>query len=164
MNQPAPAADAQGTDHQDVAETIYRLLVTLFRGLPRDLSLTAMATLSTLERTGPRRITDLAAIQGVAQPSMTALITNLERSGYVERRSDPDDRRVALVSVTQSGATYIHGRRRAGAEAIAELVNHLPDDELAALTAAVPALHHLRELHNQQRDPGPPVKQSENSR
>lgn len=159
MNRPAPAADV-ATNQQDVAETIYRLLVTLFRGLPRDMSLTSIATLSTLERSGPRRITDLAAIQGVAQPSMTTLITNLERAGYVERRSDPDDRRVSLVAVTPAGATYIHTRRRAGAEAIAELVEHLPDEEIATLTAAAPALHHIRELHNQRRDPGPPVKRS----
>lgn len=160
MNRPAPAADARAANQQDVAETIYRLLVTLFRGLPRDMSLTSIATLSTLERTGPRRITDLAAIQGVAQPSMTTLITNLERAGYVERRSHPDDRRVALVAVTPEGATYIHTRRRTGAEAIAELVENLPDDEIATLTAATPALRHIRELHDERRDPGPPVKRS----
>ena len=39
------------------------------------MSLTSLSTLATLELTGPRRITDLAANEGVTQPSMTALVT-----------------------------------------------------------------------------------------
>jgi DNA-binding MarR family transcriptional regulator len=40
-----------------------------------------MSALSTLADGGLRRITDLAAIQGVAQPSMTAMVATLERAG-----------------------------------------------------------------------------------
>ena len=73
----------------DPADALYGLLTTVLRATPRDMSLTSAATLSTLELTGPRRITDLAVIQGVTQPSMTVLVTALERSGLVERQSDP---------------------------------------------------------------------------
>jgi DNA-binding MarR family transcriptional regulator len=146
-------ADTRAASRQQVAETIYGLLVDFVRGLPRDLSPTSVATLSTLERRGPHRITDLAAVQGVTQPSMTTLIANLERAGYVERRADPDDRRVARVAVTPAGSAYLHARRRAGAEAVAELLDHLPDGDMATLAAAAPALDLLRDLHHRQRDP-----------
>jgi DNA-binding MarR family transcriptional regulator len=119
------------------------------------MSLTSAATLSTLERTGPRRITDLAVAQGVTQPSMTALVTALERSGLVERLSDPSDKRVTLVAVTPEGSQYVKHRRGSGADVIAELINELPADEAAMLSAAVPALVHLRDLYTQQRDPAP---------
>ena len=52
---------------------------------------TAASTLVTLERTGPRRLTDLAVNEEVTQPSMTALVTQLEELGLAERRRNPAD-------------------------------------------------------------------------
>src|ERR1700727_954493 len=130
---------------------LYGLIIEAVRRIPRDLSLTSASTLATLERTGPRRITDLAMIEGVTQPAMTVLVRVLERSGLVERRGDPTDKRVALVAVTTDGATYVRARRRAGADAFAQLIDKLPDDEIAVLRAAIPALEHLRTLDREER-------------
>jgi DNA-binding MarR family transcriptional regulator len=123
------------------------------RSQPRDMSLTSLSTLATLELTGPRRITDLAACEGVMQPSMTALVGTLERSGLVERRSDPSDRRVALVSLTSDGTEYIQARRQAGAEVFAQLIDDLPADEAEALSAAVTAMTHIQRLDEEGRNP-----------
>ena len=116
------------------------------------MSLTSAATLATLERTGPRRITDLAAIEGVTQPAMTALIRAVERSGLVERRGDPADKRVTLVRLTEAGAAYVRARQRAGVRAYAGLIDELTDDEVEALVAAVPALLHLAALDSEDRE------------
>ena len=134
-------------------EALYGLVTAAIRRGPREMSLTSLSTLATLDRTGPRRITDLAVIQGVAQPSMTVLVTTLERSGLVERKGDPADRRVALVALTTAGAELLRTQRRAGAEALIQLIDKLPADEAAALAAAIPALRHLRELDSERRDP-----------
>jgi DNA-binding MarR family transcriptional regulator len=134
---------------------LYALVAAVVRRGPREMSLTSLSTLATLDRTGPRRITDLAVIQGVAQPSMTVLVTALERSGLVERRGDPADRRVSLVSLTAAGADLLGSQRRAGAAALGQLIAKLPADEAAALAAATPALRHLRELDSEQREPAP---------
>ncbi len=132
---------------------LYGLVTGAVRRIPRELSLTSASTLATLERTGPRRITDLAVIEGVTQPAMTVLVRVLEESGMVERRADLTDKRVALVAVTETGASYVRSRRRAGANAFVQLIGKLTDDEVAALIAAIPALEHLRELDGQQREP-----------
>ncbi len=121
------------------------------RSQPRDLSLTSLSTLATLELTGPRRVTDLAASEGVTQPSMTALVTALERSGLVKRRNDPSDRRVALVTLTPDGVGYIRERRRAGVEDFVELIGELPGEEADALAKAVTALTHLQRLDEDRR-------------
>ena len=134
-----------------VAEALYRLASAAVRQQPREISLTSASTLATVERTGPRRITDLAAIEGVTQPSMTALVTVLERGGLVERQQDPRDQRVVLVALTAAGTDYLRSRRRAGAEAFARLIDKLPPDETATLLAAAPALQHLHELDDEQR-------------
>ena len=140
-------------DDRETPEALYALMVTVVRRLPRDMTLTQLFTISTLARGGPRRITDLAVIQGVAQPSMTETIASLERAGLVERRRDRFDRRVSLVALTPAGQDYVRDRRHAGTEAVAQLVAKLPDAERAALATAVPALIRLRELDDQDREP-----------
>jgi DNA-binding MarR family transcriptional regulator len=138
---------------REVAEVLHGLGAAVVRRTPRDVSLTAVATLATLQRTGPRRITDLAVVQGVSQPSMTSLISGLEREGLVERRSDLADGRVALVAITDSGAAALRARRHAGAEAVAELIAKLGADDIGLLEAALPALQRLSELDDEQREP-----------
>src|SRR4029077_6762963 len=90
-------------------------LIGLVRSLsPADgLSLTAAATLATLERSGPRRLTGLAVQEGVTQPAMTQLIARLEGSGLVRREADPDDGRVVQVWLTDRGRDTL-ARRRGG--------------------------------------------------
>jgi DNA-binding MarR family transcriptional regulator len=135
---------------------LHGLMVGAIRRVPRELSLTSMSTLATLERTGPRRITDLAVVEGVTQPSMTVLVSGLERSGLVQRRADPADGRVAMVAITDAGVQFIRDRRRVGAEAFVDLIEKLSNDEVALLVAAIPVLEHLRALDDQDREPRRP--------
>ncbi|HEY0933410.1 MAG TPA: MarR family transcriptional regulator, partial [Trebonia sp.] len=94
-----PAALAAG-----LATDLERI-VGLFRSLipPNGLSMTAAATLASLERLGPQRLTVLAAREGVTQPAMTQLITRLEDSGLARREASPADGRVVLVAITEAG-------------------------------------------------------------
>ena len=148
----APGGTSNTPDSLAVGRTLFGLFAAAVRRSPRELSLTALSTLATLDRSGPRRITDLAAVEGVTQPSMTALVSALERSEYVERLTDASDKRVVLVAITASGSRYIRARRRAGAETFALLIDKLPAEERKALAAASAALKHLLELDEQQRD------------
>jgi DNA-binding MarR family transcriptional regulator len=117
------------------------------------MSLTSLSTLWTLEQTGPRRITDLAACEDVAQPSMTTLVSTLERSGLVERRADPNDGRVVLVALSSVGLDYIRTRQRSMVEVFAQLIDQLPADRTDALVAAIPALTLLQKLDEERRGP-----------
>lgn len=137
------------------AEALYGLMVAMVRQTPREVSLTAAATMATLERTGPRRITDLAALEGVTQPSMTALVGTLERSGFVERRRAATDQRVVLVSLTPAGAGYLRAVRRSGAEGFARLIDKLPAEDLGAVARAAPALAAMVDRHDRDREPAP---------
>jgi DNA-binding MarR family transcriptional regulator len=139
-------------DSVEIGNILRGLYSAAIRRSPREMSLTALSTLSTLNRSGPRRITDLAGVEGVTQPSMTALVNVLERLEFVERLTDPTDKRVVLVKITASGSRYVGARRRAGAEAFALLVDKLPAEERTALFAASTALKHLLELDEDQRD------------
>jgi DNA-binding MarR family transcriptional regulator len=143
----APSADAR----IGVGEALIGLAASVVAWARRDMSLTSLGTLATLDWAGPLRITNLARAEGVAQPSMTVLVGTLERDGFVVRRGDPSDKRVVLIELTAAGAELVRGRRRADAQAFGELIEKLPADEAAALLAALPALQHLRELGDAQR-------------
>ena len=133
------------TDRTDLAEQLDDVVVGLrqLTSTRTELSLTAAATLSTLRQTGPSRITDLATTEGVSQPSMTALVARLTAAGLVARSGDPTDRRVVVLSLTDEGAALLDRRRQTRAARLAEPLAHLDDDEVASITAALPALARL---------------------
>src|SRR5258705_11544372 len=99
-------------------------LIGLVRSLsPADgLSLTAAATLATLERSGPRRLTALAAREGVTQPAMTQLVARLQDAGLVERVADPADGRVGQVRITAEGQARLARRPAVRAQRVAVLL------------------------------------------
>lgn len=132
-----------GGDAAEVAATLERLF-RLVRWLsPAGLSLTAAATLGTLDRSGPCRLTELAAREGVTQPAMTQLIARMAEQGLVERAADPQDGRVVHVQLTDAGRDLILARRAARAERVSGLLAALSQTERAALTAALPAINAL---------------------
>jgi len=130
-----------------IASGFERLYEGLRRLTPRDgLSLTAASTLRRLDRSGPQRLCDLFAPEGVSQPAMTQLVTRLEKDGLAERGSDPADGRVVVVSITASGRAVVQRRRNANAEALAERLERLPAEDRAAILAALPAMERLSDL------------------
>ena len=136
-----------------VGEALLDLAAQAIGRAGRELSLTAASTLATLERTGPRRVTDLAVAEGVTQPSMTVVITQLQHLGLAERRRDPADGRVVLVAITTAGRRHLTATRRAGASVFTALIDKLPEQDAAALSAAVRALRRLRQLADASRQP-----------
>jgi DNA-binding MarR family transcriptional regulator len=110
----------------------------------RDLSRTAGSVLATLAE-GPRRITDLAASEAVAQPTVTTLVGRLERDGLVQRAADPADARAVLVHLTEAGRERLAHRRAARAAVLDERLRGLTDDDRARLESALPALRKLIE-------------------
>jgi DNA-binding MarR family transcriptional regulator len=129
--------------NEALGEALYTLASSIIRRRPRTLSFTAASTLATLERTGPRRLTDLAVAEGVSQPSMTSLVTQLEQLGLAERRRDNGDARVVLVAISPGGRQMIRERRRVGAQALTESINKLDEQDAVDLNAVLPALLRL---------------------
>jgi DNA-binding MarR family transcriptional regulator len=127
------------------AAAVFERLIGLFRSLSpaSGLSLTAAATLATLERSGPSRLTWLAIREGVTQPAMTQLIGRLEDAGLVDRAADPSDGRVVQVRITADGRAMLAGRRAVRAERLAGLLDRLSPDQRDALAAALPAMDAL---------------------
>lgn len=130
-----------------IAGGFARLYEGLRRLTPRDgLSLTAASVLRRLERSGPQRLCDLYAPEGVTQPGMTQLVTRLEKDGLATRGSDPADGRVVIVSITDAGRAAVERRRVGNALALSERLRELSEEDRTAIVAALPAMERLSEL------------------
>jgi DNA-binding MarR family transcriptional regulator len=138
-------------DCSEVAAGLERLLGLIRWLSPPGLSLTAAATLTTLERSGPRRLTELAADEGVTQPAMTQLVGRLEASGLVERSAVPEDGRVVRVQLTDAGRDLVARRRAARAERLSGLLADLSPADQEALAAALPAISKLASARRDSR-------------
>ena len=71
---------------------------------PLGLTPTQTACLSQLAARGASRVTALARLLGVTQPTASDAVAALERKGLVERRPDPGDGRATCVHLTAAGA------------------------------------------------------------
>jgi DNA-binding MarR family transcriptional regulator len=133
----------------DLPAEVDRRLTALWRGLGRGgdegLSRTATSVLALLRDSGPHRVTALATAEGVAQPSMTALVARLEKRGLVARGSDPDDARAVRVAVTDQGLERLEARRAVRVAALEDRLAALDAGEREVLLAALPVLDKLTE-------------------
>src|SRR6266403_4990315 len=121
----------------------------LFRQLGGDLSRTELGLLRTLSD-GPRRITELAELEGLAQPTTTILIKQLEQDGLVQRERRSDDGRIVLVDLTESGRVALETYRERVRETLGAYVAEISDEQVDQLAAATETLGQLVTLLQQQ--------------
>ena len=84
-----------------VSGYLYRLL----RYEARDLGIrwTALMVLKDLALLGPSTQRTLAEIEQVREPTMTVLLQQMQKRGWVTRRRSPDSARVKLAAITPKG-------------------------------------------------------------
>jgi DNA-binding MarR family transcriptional regulator len=107
------------------------------------MSRTQLSVLATLRDGGDARITELADAERVAQPSMTVLVSRLERQGWARRQPDPLDGRAVVVAITPAGASELDRMTAARADVLAQRLEGLTPKEQTALAAALPVLDRL---------------------
>ena len=88
----------------------------------------AQARLLTLVVTEPRPMSRLAVGLHCEPSNVTGLVDRLEKRGLVERRPDPQDRRVKLIAPTEAGAE-LSGKVWADLNFAAEPLRGLVHDE-----------------------------------
>jgi DNA-binding MarR family transcriptional regulator len=119
------------------AGLLVRLLVKQVRN--REISRTEGGVLCILSD-GPRRVTELAELEGVAQPTMTLLIKRLEQRGWVTRCGMPEDGRVVMVALTEAGSAVEQAFRAQFLGALRSDLEELSDEQLVALASATETL------------------------
>ena len=88
----------------------------------------------------PRRITELAAREGVTQPAITLLVNRLAERGWLRRTPDPLDGRAVLVELTPDGCALLDQLRAEFRALVHEEMALLDDEDVGALARAVEIL------------------------
>lgn len=89
---------------------------------------------------GPEKISDIARVQGMARSNASSMVERLVRKGLVERVSDPNDRRVALASLTNKGRKVVETANRSNYVAMEKVAAILTIDELELVAHALEIL------------------------
>lgn len=103
---------------------------------PESVPIPAMAVLCALDRHGAMSVGELAAHEQVRPPSMTRTIRTLEEQRRVRRTPHPDDGRVIVVELTESGRQLILAERQARTAWLACQLRRLPPEERQVLARA----------------------------
>jgi DNA-binding MarR family transcriptional regulator len=93
---------------------------------PMGLSPKGFGALAILVREGPLSQQRLGERQGVDRTTMVAVVDELERAAFVERRRDPADRRAYSLQPTAKGQRVLERAREAVARAEDEFLAPLP--------------------------------------
>jgi DNA-binding MarR family transcriptional regulator len=91
----------------------------------------------------PRTLSELAAHKGVTPSTMSRSIDVLVRRGWVGRESDPSDRRLVIVQVTDAGQAAHNAMQRQIEDALTQRIDELSDGEREQLFAGIRVLHQL---------------------
>jgi DNA-binding MarR family transcriptional regulator len=145
-------------DRDELAARLRLAIGRLHRRMARQavegLTPSQLSALALIEQTGPVRVTEVAAKEGVAPPSMTRIIASLDSLGLLDRRPDPADGRAWLLVVSQSGNQLLQRVRGERTAYLARQLAALDENGLAALEAALPVLEEMVKDGAQVTPPG----------
>jgi DNA-binding MarR family transcriptional regulator len=141
---PAPATAADPT----LVANRLRLSITRLNRILRhqseeSLAPTLSAVLATIDREGDLTLGELAAREHLAPPSITKAVEKLERLGYVTRRADDTDRRVARVRISAAGRRLLAQNRSRRTAWLATRLEGLPAEDVDRLAVAADILERL---------------------
>ena len=125
----------------------------LAREIGHEISRTEAGVLNVLSN-GPRRITELAELEGLAQPTTTILVKRLEDRQLVKRTHPAHDGRVVLVSLTPTGRRVLDDARARTTATMHESLAEVSDEHIAALASATETLAQLITILQARSPPG----------
>jgi len=98
---------------------------------------------------GGIRLTDLAARAGMTKQAMAELVAEIERRGYLQRTTDPADRRAKIIEFTGKGWSLVNTALPALGELEAEITSKLGEPAVGQLRST------LLEILDRPAEPAP---------
>lgn len=119
-------------DYIDAATRIHRSALRLVRVLralsDRNFSFAKMGILIHLYRNGVSTATGLANYLKIKPQSVTRVLAELEKNGYIQRRPDDIDRRQSLIEITPEGRELLLSEGRDQQERLAMIMKETLTD------------------------------------
>jgi DNA-binding MarR family transcriptional regulator len=125
-----------------IADNLISIHPLLFKSISKPLrnqtSITpgGMFVLGSLKRHGTLSMSDIGKCLSMPKPHVTVIVDKLIEEGYVERQSDPKDRRVVNILLTEKGLTNFESIKLAISENLKVKLSQLSNEELEILSTA----------------------------
>jgi DNA-binding MarR family transcriptional regulator len=137
----------KGSQHSALCLRLMQLFPRVTRGMrrwqdraappsPAPLSPRHIAALEQL-RGGPVTVSELASRLGLTLPTVSGVLADLDRAGFVERRPDPADRRRTIVQINNAQASLITEWLDGAATPLARVLDKLDPSEQEAFLKAM---------------------------
>jgi DNA-binding MarR family transcriptional regulator len=131
-----------------LADQLHSSAIHLLRQLRKEddaggLSAPRLSALSVVVFGGPLTLGQLAAAEQVKPPTMTRIVTGLEKDGLVQRTGDERDKRLTRIRATSQGRKVLAAGRARRVEKLTAAVSRLRGTELAELTRGVQLLEEI---------------------
>ena len=135
-------------DLTELADRLHSSAIHLLRRLRTQdaaagLTAPRLSALSVIVYAGPVRMSDLAAAEQVRPPTISRLVSELERQGLVDRIGDKSDARVQRVRATRAGRTLLEAGRTRRVKELADALAMLGAAERRTLAHAADLLERL---------------------
>ena len=142
MSRRTPGSPVDKPDPRVLADALHSAAIHLLRTLRREddasgLSAPRLSALSVVVFGGPLTLGQLARAEQVKPPTMTRIVTGLERAGLVERVGDSSDRRLTRIRATPKGQQVLAAGRARRVERLTKALRALDDNALANLDRGV---------------------------
>lgn len=114
------------------------LYKSIYKPMKHQSSITpgGMFVLGSLKRNGTLSMSDIGKCLSMPKPHITVIVDKLIEEGYVERQSDPKDRRVVNIMLTEKGLADFESIKLAISENLKVKLSLLNDEELEILSVA----------------------------
>ena len=91
-------------------------------------------------RGGPVTVGELASLLGLTLPTVSGVLADLDRAGFIDRQPDPADRRRTLVRVLPTQAAVVEQWLDGAASPLARVLDKLAPSERSAFLKAMSML------------------------
>ena len=116
---------------------IRRLIAERARMVHPDLSPVAYSMLMALNDSGPRRASDLVDIFSIDKGAVSRQVGALLDLGLIERSPDPEDRRAAILAITEEGSRRMANLASARRHQVSARLENWSDEELSAFVRSL---------------------------
>jgi DNA-binding MarR family transcriptional regulator len=116
---------------------IRRMIALRARMVHPELSPVAYSMLLALNDSGPRRASDLVDLFSIDKGAVSRQVGSLLELGMIERSPDPEDRRAAILAITEEGSRRLESISAMRRQEISERLSGWSEEDLRRFVAGL---------------------------